>query len=83
MRVDLDADAVYGRYRPWLYAAALYNLVWGTVIVLFPGRLFRLIGMAEPSSLPLWQVVGMFVLVYARATGGRRGRRARRRASRP
>jgi small multidrug resistance pump len=56
-----------GRYRPWLYAAALYNLVWGTVIILFPGALFALIGMDPPTYAPLWQVVGMFVLVYAPA----------------
>jgi hypothetical protein len=53
------------RYRPWFYAAALYNLVWGSVNLLFPQFLFGLIGMPPPSYLPLWQVVGMFVLVYA------------------
>jgi len=53
------------RYRPWLYAAALYNLVWGTLNGLFPGAFFKLVGMPPPNYLPLWQVVGMFVLVYA------------------
>lgn len=58
---------VFRRYRPWLYAAAAYNLVWGTVVSLFPASLFSLIGVPPPNYLPLWQVVGMFVLVYAPA----------------
>ena len=55
------------RYRPWFYAAALYNLLWGIVAILFPALFFGLIGMPEPSYPALWQVVGMFVLVYAPA----------------
>ena len=55
------------RYRPWFYAAALYNFVWGAVNIFFPGLFFKLIGMSPPNYLPLWQVVGMFVLVYAPA----------------
>jgi small multidrug resistance pump len=54
------------RYRPWFYAAALYNLAWGVVNVLFPRLLFDLFGI-EPPPAPYWQVVGMFVLVYAPA----------------
>jgi small multidrug resistance pump len=55
------------RYRPWFYAAAVYNLVWGAINTLFPRFLFELIGMTVPNYLPLWQVVGMLVLVYAPA----------------
>ena len=55
------------RYRPWFYAAAVYNLIWGVGIILLPDLLFRLLGMAPPNYVPLWQVVGMFVLVYAPA----------------
>lgn len=55
------------RYRGWFYAAAIYNLVWGGLIILFPRLLFNLIGAEQPNYLPLWQVVGMFVLVYAPA----------------
>lgn len=55
------------RYRPWFYAAAAYNLVWGALVVLLPGALFELIAMPPPTHLPLWQVVGMLVLVYAPA----------------
>lgn len=57
----------FQRYRPWFYAAAIYNLVWGSVNVLFPEWVFQRIGMPPPEYLPLWQVVGMFVLVYAPA----------------
>lgn len=62
-----DADVVLARFRPWLYAAATYNFVWGTSVILFPGWLFHLIGLPPPESPPFWQVVGMFVLVYAPA----------------
>jgi small multidrug resistance pump len=55
------------KYSPWFYAAAAYNLVWGAANILFPNLLFDLIGMPRPSNPALWQVVGMFVLVYAPA----------------
>ena len=61
------------RYRKWFYAAALYNLVWGSINVLFPYLLFDLLGMVRPAYLALWQVVGMFVLVYAPDIGGPHG----------
>jgi len=54
-------------YRYWFYAAAIYNFLWGSSIILFPDALFRLINMPPPEYPPLWQVVGMFVLVYAPA----------------
>lgn len=57
----------YRRYRPWFYAAAIYNLAWGAVVSLFPNALFRLAGM-EPSNYPaLVQCLGMVVGVYAPA----------------
>jgi small multidrug resistance pump len=52
-------------YRPWFCAAALYNLSWGTLNIIFPSALFRLIDAPVPNYLPLWQVVGMFVLVFS------------------
>jgi hypothetical protein len=56
------------RYRPWFYAAALYNLLWGSANVLFPRRCLRLLGLPDEAAWqPIWQVVGMFVLVYAPA----------------
>jgi len=55
------------KYRNWFYAAALYNFVWGTITVLFPTLFWDTVGLDRPSYLPLWQVIGMFVLVYAPA----------------
>ena len=52
-------------YRLWFYAAAIYNAVWGITVVMFPGRLLQLAGMRAPDALPLVQVVGMMVGVYA------------------
>ncbi|MCW5878104.1 MAG: hypothetical protein KIS80_04480 [Anaerolineales bacterium] len=54
------------KYRPWFYAAALYNLLWGALNILFPAALFGWIGM-PPADTAIWQVVGMFVLVYTPA----------------
>jgi hypothetical protein len=55
------------RYRPWFYAAAVYNLLWGSAVVLFPVHSFFLLGLPPPSPVPIWQVVGMLVAVYAPA----------------
>jgi hypothetical protein len=62
----LEADGLR-RYVPWLYAAAIYNLAWGALNVVYPRRLFRMLRMQPPEQLPLWQVVGMLVAVYAPA----------------
>lgn len=61
---DIHAQQL-ARYRKWFYAAALYNLVWGSINVLFPNLLFDVIDMTPPTYPALWQVVGMFILVYA------------------
>ena len=65
VRDALSVREPLARYRPWFYAAALYNLAWGTIVVLFPRALFDVIAVPAPSLLPLWQVAGMLVLVYA------------------
>ena len=53
------------RYRAWLTAAAVYNLLWGSAAVLWPGWPFALAGVPMPDDLVFWQVVGMFVLLFA------------------
>jgi len=63
----VSPEAALARYRPWFYAAALYNLAWGAVNIFFPRLFFQLIGMSPPNYPALWQVAGMFVLVYAPA----------------
>lgn len=67
MSPSLDSSALVRRYRPWLRAAAVYNLAWGTLNVLAPGAIFSALRMRPPSYPPLWQVVGMFVLLYGLA----------------
>ena len=54
-------------YRNWFYAAALYNLVWGAAVIVWPSLLFDILDIERPNYLPIWQVVGMFVLVFAPA----------------
>ncbi|KAA3647192.1 MAG: alkyl hydroperoxide reductase [Chloroflexi bacterium] len=63
----MNSDTTLDRYRPWFYAAAIYNLMWGSINILFPNLFFELVGMPVPTYPALWQVVGMFVLVYAPA----------------
>jgi hypothetical protein len=53
------------RYRRWFYAAAIYNLAWGTVVAFFPVRLLQLAGVTAANAIPLAQVIGMMVGVYA------------------
>ena len=48
----------------WLRAAAVYNIAWGALTVLYPGWLFDLTGMAVPAYPFIWQCVGMIVGVY-------------------
>ena len=47
-----------------LRAAAVYNLVWGAAVVLFPLAFFHLAGLPEPNYPEIWQCVGMIVGVY-------------------
>jgi hypothetical protein len=52
-------------YRNWFYAAAIYNFVWGTWVVLAPLSFFRFLKMELPNYPGIWQSVGMIVQVYA------------------
>lgn len=57
------------RFPEWhtrlLKAAAIYNLVWGAIAIVFPMLLFRLVGMDPLPNYPeLWQCIGMIVGVY-------------------
>lgn len=47
-----------------LRAAGLYNLLWGTLVILFPLAPFRWAGMEPPNFPELWQCIGMIVGVY-------------------
>jgi hypothetical protein len=47
-----------------LKAAAIYNILWGAWVVLFPQQFFELTGM-EPLNHPMiWQGMGMVIGVY-------------------
>jgi len=54
--------------KPWmapvLWAAAIYNLLWGGFVVLFPELPFRWAGMPPPNYPEIWQCLGMVVGVY-------------------
>ena len=47
-----------------LRVAAVYNLVWGAWVILFPNHLFDWTGIARPNYPGIWQCVGMIVGVY-------------------
>ena len=47
-----------------LISAGIYNLIWGTWIVLFPAAFFRWAKMAPTNYPQIWQCVGMIVGVY-------------------
>ena len=47
-----------------LRVAAVYNLAWGTVVVLFPHLLFDATGLERMRYPEIWQCVGMIVGVY-------------------
>lgn len=55
------------KYKKWFLAAAIYNLLWGSLTILFPNFLFQMLGISISFNQALWQVTGMFVLIYAPA----------------
>ena len=50
--------------RVVLGAAGIYNLLWGSWVVLFPAALFEWVGMTPINYPEIWQCVGMIVGVY-------------------
>lgn len=47
-----------------LKLAAIYNLAWGAVVIVFPNLFFDLLSMERPNYPEIWQCVGMIVGVY-------------------
>ncbi len=47
-----------------LRAAGIYNLIWGTWVILFPAHFFEITAMAVPENLMIWQGMGMVIGVY-------------------
>ena len=53
-------------YRYSFYAATLYNLLWGTVVILAPAWTLSLAEIrTDAVGVLFWQCIGMFVLVFA------------------
>ncbi len=50
--------------RLTLQLAGVYNILWGTWVVLFPNQFFELAGLPQPNYPTIWQSVGMIVGVY-------------------
>lgn len=54
--------------KPWmgtvLKVAAIYNIIWGLWVGLFPNHFFELTGMALPTHPTIWQGMGMVIGVY-------------------
>lgn len=47
-----------------LKAAAIYNILWGAWVILFPFHFFDLVGMESPRHAMIWQGMGMVIGVY-------------------
>lgn len=47
-----------------LRVAAVYNLVWGALVIVFPNIFFELVGMEPPLHTMIWQGMGMVIGVY-------------------
>jgi hypothetical protein len=47
-----------------LAVAAVYNILFGAWVVLFPASAFELAGLDQPNYPELWQCIGMIVGVY-------------------
>lgn len=48
----------------WLWAAGVYNLLWGACVIVWPHALFDLAGAPRLNYPEIWQCVGMIVGVY-------------------
>jgi hypothetical protein len=46
-----ETDPLIG-FRPWFYAAAVYNLLWGGLIILFPQAMFMWMGLRRRPIYP-------------------------------
>jgi hypothetical protein len=47
-----------------LRLAAVYNLLWGAWVILFPDHFFQLVGMEPLNHAMVWQGMGMVIGVY-------------------
>ncbi|HBH47206.1 MAG TPA: alkyl hydroperoxide reductase [Bacteroidales bacterium] len=47
-----------------LRLAAIYNILWGAWVVIFPNHFFSLIGISPLNHMLIWQGMGMVIGVY-------------------
>jgi small multidrug resistance pump len=57
-------ESRYNNLMKTLKLAAIYNIIWGTFVILFPNAFFDIINMERPNYPEIWQCVGMIVGVY-------------------
>ena len=50
--------------RNVMIAAAVYNILWGAWVVIFPNAFFHWVGMTPPESDIIWRGMGMVIGVY-------------------
>lgn len=50
--------------RLTLLLAGIYNIAWGSWVVLFPSHIFVFAGLPRPAYLWTWQTVGMTIIVF-------------------
>ncbi len=62
MKGLIDNSTKWMFYILWI--AGIYNILWGTSVILFPNLFFNLVGMELPNYPMIWQCVGMIVGVY-------------------
>jgi hypothetical protein len=55
---------MHPRLRLVLRIAAIYNLLWGAWVVLWPQHFFQLVGMPAINHPMVWQGMGMVIGVY-------------------
>ena len=54
----------FNQMKLTLKLAAVYNVLWGAWVVLFPSKFFEWTGMVVPEQLMIWQGMGMVIGVY-------------------
>jgi hypothetical protein len=54
-------------YSGWFLAAAVYNVIWGSLVGLEPGLILGLVGIPAGDTGIAWRAVAMQVLVWALA----------------
>jgi hypothetical protein len=63
----VPADLPARPTRRLLLAAAAYNAIWGTLAIVAPSRLARVLGFDGRGETIAWRATGVMVLAYAPA----------------